>query len=252
MNEMPPTSKSASSPAATGRDGTDSRGGEGDQRTREKGAPDSRASHAGARDNAAAPHGSPVQKTSDSSHRTAGKEKPPRPGAWSLSSRPINLRADSGVSSAVDAMPHRDNARSAGEDDELFSQLLTLDPPREPAAPFNPGFFNSPAASGAPDDTGAGQGISPTALWQALEPELAATLAGQPAGLVLITLLLPKLGEVDARMSPLPPAGWDIALRLEPSAWTALEPYHEHCRRSLKRRLAGRVKLRFEQRERRK
>lgn len=88
---------------------------------------------------------------------------------------------------------------------------------------------------------------SPARAWQQLEPSLCAMAEKQPAGPISMTLLLPLLGEVDARLSPFA-AGWDISLRFAPPAMTMMAAHQERCRESLRHRMACAVRLRFEQR----
>lgn len=89
--------------------------------------------------------------------------------------------------------------------------------------------------------------VSPARAWQQLEPPLCTVVEKQPAGPVSMTLLLPILGEVDARVSPFA-AGWDISLRFSPPAMNMMAAHQERCRESLRRRMACAVRLRFEQR----
>ncbi|MCU7369212.1 type III secretion system HrpP C-terminal domain-containing protein [Pantoea stewartii] len=121
-------------------------------------------------------------------------------------------------------------------DINLFSILM------EPNASFLPGSLYHAAA---PESQSA---VAPMALWQPLENELDRALVNPPAGPVSVTLLLPRLGDVDARLQAMPRGGWDIALRFSPAALDALAVYEERCRHSLRRRLACQVRLRFEQR----
>lgn len=99
----------------------------------------------------------------------------------------------------------------------------------------------------ATQDTG--QVASPARVWQQIEPPLCGMVEKQPPGPVAMTLLLPKLGEVDARLSATGNGnGWDINLRFAPQALLMMAPHQERCRESLRRRLACQVRLRFEQR----
>lgn len=120
-------------------------------------------------------------------------------------------------------------------DGNLFSMLMGHDTP----------FLSCPPMD-TPESVGSGM---PMARWQPLENELERLLNNHPTGPVSVTLLLPRLGDVDARLQALPSGGWDIALRFAPAALDALAAYEERCSHSLRRRLACRVRLRFEQRK---
>ncbi|MCU5773677.1 type III secretion system HrpP C-terminal domain-containing protein [Erwiniaceae bacterium BAC15a-03b] len=135
----------------------------------------------------------------------------------------------------------------APQEASLFSELLGSDS-QTPLAPGGAHFDWTAGMPSAPAQAASAAAPS-MALWHQLEPPLSEALARQPGGPVSMTLLLPKLGEVDARMSSLPAgAGWDISLRFAPEALAMLAPHHERCRESLRRRMACRVRLRFEQR----
>jgi len=86
------------------------------------------------------------------------------------------------------------------------------------------------------------------AMWQEVETDLLAATEQRQPGEMALTLILPKLGHVEARFSALAAGGWDIALQLQPSAWRALLPHQERCRLSLRQRMGCRVRLRFERR----
>ncbi|WP_053115664.1 type III secretion system HrpP C-terminal domain-containing protein [Winslowiella iniecta] len=158
--------------------------------------------------------------------------------------------------------PARERHSSAGESPALKRRV-----PNEPAQQEASLFSELLGGQSAPTLAMAGAGYdgstglySPTAraseshapamaVWHQLEPSLSAELEKQPPGPVSMTLLLPKLGEVDARLSSLPTgAGWDISLRFAPQALAMIAPHHERCRESLRRRMACRIRLRFEQR----
>ncbi|URQ61341.1 type III secretion system HrpP C-terminal domain-containing protein [Pantoea alhagi] len=144
------------------------------------------------------------------------------------------------------ATKRSDEPPSASPDGLLFSALLDS-VPTPPA--FNGGGvelhtqprFTHETAHSAP-------ATAPMALWQPLEAELGRIADRQLDGPVAMTLLLPRLGAVDARLQHLPAGGWDIALRFSPAALNALEAHQERCRQALRRRMASRVRLRFEQR----
>lgn len=139
-----------------------------------------------------------------------------------------------------------DEPQTATPDAMLFSTLLDM-VPTPPA--LHPGVAElQPRAHHAPAAHSPMSGGAPLALWQPLEAELGRIADRQPDGPVAMTLLLPRLGAVDARLQHLPAGGWDIALRFSPSALGALEAHQERCRQALRRRLASRVRLRFEQR----
>lgn len=137
--------------------------------------------------------------------------------------------------------------RPAAEDRSLFSSLLEADDVMAPRLMLDQGSdqqqgfaqLEEPSLPGAPPAM---------ALWQEIEPALADALAEQPPGEMRLTLMLPKLGNVQAQMAALPGGGWDIALHLHPGAWQALLPHQERCRFSLRQKMACRVKLRFERR----
>lgn len=135
---------------------------------------------------------------------------------------------------------------AASPDGMLFSALLDI-------APTPPAFSTGgvelqvqPRHTHATEHSA--PGAAPMALWQPLEAELGRITDRQPDGPVAMTLLLPRLGAVDARLQHLPAGGWDIALRFSPAALGALEAHQERCRQALRRRMASRVRLRFEQR----
>jgi len=130
------------------------------------------------------------------------------------------------------------------EESSLFDALL-LTPyeapqpliiPWEGSSSFGSQLAHEPATS-----------ASPVRAWQQLEPPLCAMVEKSPAGPISMTLLLPLLGEVDARLS-LFAAGWDISLRFSPPAMSMMAAHQERCRESLRRRMACAVRLRFEQR----
>lgn len=141
----------------------------------------------------------------------------------------------------------KSRTQPAGQDASLFGDLLlnqtgTLPPPvhMQWAGVASP----EPMATRAPENA---QPASPVRIWQQIEPALSGVMETRPTGPVSMTLLLPKLGEVDARLSPLA-AGWDISLRFAPPALALIAPHQERCRESLRRRMACPVRLRFEQR----
>ena len=136
---------------------------------------------------------------------------------------------------------------TASPDGMLFSALLDI-APAPPA--FSPGGVElNTQPRHAPPSAHSAPAAAPMALWQPLETELGRIVDRQPDGPVAMTLLLPRLGAVDARLQHLPAGGWDIALRFSPAALNALEAHQERCRQALRRRMACRVRLRFEQRE---
>lgn len=130
------------------------------------------------------------------------------------------------------------------EERSLFDALLLT--PGEPPPPLIlPWEGSSSFGSQLPADPTSS--ASPVRAWQRLEPPLCGMVDAQPAGPVSMTLLLPLLGEVDARLSPFA-AGWDISLRFTPPAMNMMAAHEARCRASLRRRLACPVRLRFEQR----
>lgn len=130
------------------------------------------------------------------------------------------------------------------EESSLFDALLlpTSDVPQPLITPWE-----GPASFGPQLTHEHEPPASPARVWQQLEPPLCAMVEKQPAGPVAMTLLLPLLGEVDARLSPFA-AGWDISLRFAPAAMNMMAAHQERCRESLRRRMACAVRLRFEQR----
>lgn len=136
--------------------------------------------------------------------------------------------------------------RPTREEDALFSALLEGEDVMLPVLTLQQGGEQQQGFSAqATPETGSTPPAM--ALWQEIETALCQALDEQPPA--EMTLLLPKLGHVDARMSALSGGGWDIALRLQPAAWQALLPHQERCRFSLRHRLACRVSLRFERRD---
>lgn len=151
------------------------------------------------------------------------------------------------VSSDTPATKRTTPDEPAAQEASLFSQLLGEAEP----SPLPTGAAYFDWASGNPSIAAQAAESAPPAMavWQQLEPSITDALAKQPRGPLSMTLLLPKLGEVDARMANLPTgAGWDISLRFAPQALAMIAPHHERCRESLRRRMACRVRLRFEQR----
>ncbi|WP_437614517.1 type III secretion system HrpP C-terminal domain-containing protein [Erwinia sp. V71] len=153
------------------------------------------------------------------------------------------------ASSSADTPQLKRKAASepAYQEASLFSQLLDGDSKPLPlmgGSAFS-GFAGLPASV---EKTPSG-GASPMAIWHQLEPTLTGAVEKQPSGPLSLTLLLPKLGEVDARIAgSAAGSGWDISLRFAPQALAMLAPHHERCRESLRRRMACQVRLRFEQR----
>lgn len=180
------------------------------------------------------------------------RPKPAQPQPANAQPKPQPRGAERGrserspTSAQSGAAKRGEQPESGSPDGMLFSALLDTPPAPLPLSigvtelPTQPRFAPS-AASGT-------SGAAPMALWQPLEAELGRVVDRQPDGPVAMTLLLPRLGEVDARMQPLTAGGWDIALRFSPSALGALEAHQERCRQALRRRMACRVRLRFEQR----
>lgn len=123
------------------------------------------------------------------------------------------------------------------EGDDVMAQRLALDQGSDQQQGFTQ-LEETPSSAAPPA----------MALWQEIEPALISALAEQPPGEMQLTLMLPKLGNVDAHMTALAAGGWDIALHLQPGAWQALLPHQERCRFSLRQKMACRVRLRFERR----
>lgn len=141
----------------------------------------------------------------------------------------------------------REPRKPAREEDALFSELL-----EEGERPFTPPPFSqsdSQQQGFAQLDESSAYGAPPAmAMWQEIETNLLAATEQRPPAEMTLTLLLPKLGHVDARFSALAAGGWDIALQLQPAAWRVLLPHQERCRLSLRQRMACQVRLRFERR----
>nr|WP_024966757.1 flagellar hook-length control protein FliK [Pantoea sp. IMH] len=135
---------------------------------------------------------------------------------------------------------------AASPDGMLFSALLDIAPTPPALTTGGVELQVQPRHAHAAEQST--PGAAPMALWQPLEAELGRITDRQPDGPVAMTLLLPRLGAVDARLQHLPAGGWDIALRFSPAALGALEAHQERCRQALRRRLTSRVRLRFEQR----
>lgn len=185
----------------------------------------------------------------------------PHPPAARAAEKPLRHGAEQGdktrrsaarerSSAAADTPFFRRSAESqpAQQEASLFSELLD----GQPTSPLEMGGAHFDWSSGQPSlNAKATESAAPAmASWHQLEPSLNEVIEKQPSGPVSMTLLLPKLGEVDARLSGQPGgAGWDISLRFAPQALAMMAPHHERCRESLRRRMACRVRLRFEQRE---
>lgn len=168
-----------------------------------------------------------------------------RPGAKNVAERG-RATAERPVSGGLPAARRDEENSAPTPDGNLFSMLMEHDTSAFPGAlHVAPNAAATPHAAATPESAASG---APMALWQPLENELDRALVNPPAGPVSVTLLLPRLGDVDARLQALPAGGWDIALRFAPAALEALAAHEERCRHSLRRRLACRVRLRFEQR----
>ncbi|WP_158783752.1 type III secretion system HrpP C-terminal domain-containing protein [Pantoea sp. BAV 3049] len=144
--------------------------------------------------------------------------------------------------------PRFEPRRPTREEDDLFSSLLDSDDVMSPLLAFNDAGSDQQQGFSQLEES-VGSAPPAMAMWQEIEPALADAMSSQPPGEMQLTLILPKLGHVDAWMSALPAGGWDIALHLQPAAWQALLPHQERCRFSLRQRMACRVRLRFERRE---
>ncbi|MDU4092022.1 MAG: hypothetical protein E7H57_01905 [Pantoea sp.] len=172
----------------------------------------------------------------------APQAKPPVRGADKTRSERSQGNTQSSATKRRDEPP-----AAASPDGMLFSALLDIAP--TPPAFSTGGVELNTQPRHAPSPTHSAPAAAPMALWQPLEAELGCIADRQPDGPVAMTLLLPRLGAVDARLQHLPAGGWDIALRFSPAALNALEAHQERCRQALRRRMACRVRLRFEQRE---
>lgn len=138
--------------------------------------------------------------------------------------------------------------RPTREEDALFSAMLESDDVMIPLLALDQGGSQQQGFTQL-DDTPAAGAPPAMAMWQEIEPALISALADAPPGEMMLTLMLPRLGNVGAQMTALPGGGWDIALHLQPGAWQALLPHQERCRFSLRQKMACRMRLRFERRE---
>lgn len=138
--------------------------------------------------------------------------------------------------------------RPTREEDALFSAMLESDDVMIPLLTLDQGGSQQQGFTQL-DDTPAAGAPPAMAMWHEIEPALISALADVPPGEMMLTLMLPKLGNVGAQMTALPGGGWDIALHLQPGAWQALLPHQERCRFSLRQKMACRIRLRFERRE---
>lgn len=141
-----------------------------------------------------------------------------------------------------------ESKRPSREEDALFSALLEGEDAMLPVLTLQQGGDQQQgfSAQATPENSSTPPAM---ALWQEIETALNQALENEPPAEMTLTLMLPKLGNVDAQMSALAGGGWAIALRLQPAAWQALLPHQERCRFSLRQRLACRVSLRFERRD---
>ncbi|HBV40794.1 MAG TPA: hypothetical protein DEF05_14195 [Erwinia sp.] len=141
----------------------------------------------------------------------------------------------------------REPRKPAREEDALFSELL-----EEGERRFSPPTFGQSDSQqqgfGQLDESSVSGAPPAMAMWQELETDLLAVTEQRPPAEMTLTLILPKLGEVEASFSALAAGGWDIALQLQPAAWRALLPHQERCRLSLRQRMNGPVRLRFQRR----
>ncbi|MGP3591682.1 type III secretion system HrpP C-terminal domain-containing protein [Vagococcus sp. WN89Y] len=159
--------------------------------------------------------------------------------------RPEAARRTTHAGQAESSAERKARPESAGEASSLFGELL-LTTPFAPQSPVITPWEGTSTARGQLTPTQEAP-ASPARAWQQLEPVLCGMVEKQPTGPVSMTLLLPILGEVDARIGPFA-AGWDISLRFAPQAMSMIAPHQERCRESLRRRMACPVRLRFEQR----
>lgn len=194
--------------------------------------------------NGAGPHSRPeasVKSTGLHSRPEAAKSAP----GHSRSAGARHEAARASDARALGGRPPANAKRVLDNEDELFSALLGS-ARDERQTPF-PSPVVMTLGAGATDvaPTPADRTEPAMLLWRALEPELAASLAQPFAEGMAMTLLLPRLGAVDARFTPLTAGGWDIALRFNPAVWRMLAPHRERCRHALGRRLACRVRLSF-------
>ena len=162
-----------------------------------------------------------------------------------LSARPPSVQQTS-----VSPRPslRNEGRRPTREEDALFSAMLESDEVTIPLLALDQSGDQQQGFTQL-DETPAAGAPPAMAMWQEIEPALISALAGTPPGEMMLTLMLPKLGNVGAHMTALPGGGWDIALHLQPGAWQALLPHQERCRFSLRQKMACRMRLRFERQE---
>jgi len=158
--------------------------------------------------------------------------------------RPELARRPTLAGQADAAAERKARSEPVGDAGSIFDELLITASELPPPViiPWEGGASPGPQFTREPQTH-----VSPARAWQQLEPPLCAMVEKAPAGPLSMTLLLPILGEVDARVSPFA-AGWDISLRFAPQAMSMIAPHQERCRESLRRRMACAVRLRFEQR----
>lgn len=135
------------------------------------------------------------------------------------------------------------------QDSFMFSELLSSErTPLMGSGGANMGWSSGPSVQ---QQESSGASASSMALWKPLENALLEQIGkAPPGGPLSMTLLLPKLGEVDARIGPLTGGnGWDIRLGMNQRALAMIASHQERCRESLRRRMECPVRLRFERRE---
>ncbi|AXW87891.1 hypothetical protein AU509_12505 [Lonsdalea britannica] len=88
-----------------------------------------------------------------------------------------------------------------------------------------------------------------TSLTATLHAELAARHDLTAHSPFSFSLQLPQLGDVDVRISTLPPLGWEVMLRFQRSAYPQVSRQRENCRRALSTALDCPIRLEFEVQE---
>ncbi|MGK4328428.1 type III secretion system HrpP C-terminal domain-containing protein [Lonsdalea quercina] len=88
-----------------------------------------------------------------------------------------------------------------------------------------------------------------TSLTETLHAELTARRDLASHSPFSFSLQLPQLGDVDVRMSTLPPTGWEVMLRFQRSAYQEVRRQRESCRRALSAALDCPIRLGFEVQE---
>ena len=144
------------------------------------------------------------------------------------------------------------NAHSGAETSDRLSdfELLLSAPPLD---------FYTPGVTAAEADVSSAGSMNylsalpaenvTTSLTAALHAELSARNDLVSHSPFSFSLQLPQLGDVDVRMSTLPPVGWEVMLRFQRSAYQDVRRQRESCRRALSAALDCPIRLEFEVQE---